>query len=95
MPFVRLGRLASLANYVYVCAYMYMYICVYMSVYNICMCILQFTCMYTVQMLLEVNSHIAELRPSVSAPKLDVLEIVPMQQLLGGNMYTHVYYIDA
>ena len=81
--------------------YMYVRTCTCISVYiclciiYICMCILQFTCMYTVQMLLEVNSHIAELRPSVSAPKLDVLEIVPMQQLLGGNMYTHVYYIDA
>ena len=35
-------------------------------------------------MLLEVNSHMSELTASVTA-KQDVLEIVPMQLLLGGE----------
>ena len=33
-------------------------------------------------MLLEVNTHMTELGPS----QLDVLEVVPMQQLLGGQL---------
>ena len=38
-----------------------------------------------VQMLLEVNSHMSELMASVNN-KQDVLEIVPMQLLLGGEL---------
>ena len=37
------------------------------------------------QMLLEVNSHISELSASVNN-KQDVLEIVPIQLLLGGEL---------
>ena len=38
-------------------------------------------------MLLEVNSHMSELSASVNA-KQDVLEIIPMQLLLGGESNT-------
>ena len=38
-------------------------------------------------MLLEVNSHMTELGSDVNN-QLDVLEIVPMQQLLGGESHT-------
>ena len=37
------------------------------------------------QMLLEVNTHISELSASVNT-KQDVLEIVPIQLLLGGEL---------
>ena len=38
-----------------------------------------------IQMLLEVNTHISELSASVNT-KQDVLEIVPIQLLLGGEL---------
>ena len=39
-----------------------------------------------IQMLLEVNTHISELSASVNT-KQDVLEIVPIQLLLGGELW--------
>ena len=46
-----------------------------------------------VQMLLEVNSHMSELMSSVNT-KQDVLEIVPMQLLLGGELKLLCVYMS-
>lgn len=41
-------------------------------------------CVLYCQMLLEVNSHMSELRASGNA-RQDVLELIPMQLLIGGR----------
>ena len=49
-------------------------------------------CVCIPQMLLEVNSHMTDLRSSGTA-KLDVLEIIPMQVLMGGGCGTGVMWL--